>query len=63
MQPNGSMGSGPDLNRAAAQSQFVKKPVQSNQKKKYFHVSNFKLISTLILFGLIVGLLVWIALS
>lgn len=63
MQPNGSMGSGPNLNRQAAQAQFVKKPNHPDKKKKYFHVSNLKFVATLIIFGLIVWFLISLALS
>lgn len=63
MQPNGSLGQGPNLNKHAAQSQFVKKPLQADRKKKYFHVSNFKFILTWVLFALLVGFLIWFALS
>lgn len=62
MQPNGSLGQGPDLNRQAAQATFVKKPSQQH-KKRHFHVSDFKFYVTLILFIGLVGLLIWFALS
>jgi hypothetical protein len=62
MQPNGSLGPGPDLNRQAAQANFVKKPLNKDKKHPY-HVSNFKFYATIVLFLGLVGLLIWFALS